>query len=421
MTCAEKASALPWVNPGEHKHTPQCTGAERGGLLDAARELATVFEAVGAGCDADNRFPTETVAPYKDSGLVGMAVPRRYGGLGADIWTTSLVGRELAKGDAGIALSYNMHQAMVGILRATPALDEPARERLMRRVAAENAIMCGTFSEARAGLAGLADTIAIPDPRGGWRLRGRKNWSTLIEGCDIVTLNATISDADGNVPTDFREHTAAEALFIFDLDTAGVVIERTWNTLGMRATGSQTLFLDDAYVPAESFGGNFRTGLVGEAEWAAILFGGVYLGLAERAYAECVDILRRKHTGATAAGADTEVRAQGHVQHAVGKMKADLEIAARTLESTAYLALKNRPTPELMPVRKAAFDLAKVAVTETAMSVTDTACRLVGGTAFARGHILERCFRDARGGVLHSFSTDQLYLMYGRSELGLLG
>ncbi|MGQ0630347.1 MAG: acyl-CoA dehydrogenase family protein [Sporichthyaceae bacterium] len=421
MSSAENPSALPWVAAGAHKHSPQCTSEERAGLLDAAGELAKAFEAVGAGCDADNRFPTETVAAYKASGIVGMAVPRMYGGLGADIWTTSLVGRELAKGDPGIALSYNMHQAMVGILRATPALDEGARAELMRRVAQENAIMCGTFSEARAGLAGLADTIAIPDERGGWRLRGRKNWSTLIEGCDIVTLNATVTDADGNLPSDFREHTAAEALFIFDVGTPGVIVEHTWDTLGMRATGSQTLLLDDAYVGPETFGGNFRTGLVGEAEWAAILFGGVYLGLAERAYAECVDILRRKHTGATAASADTEVRAQGHVQHAVGKMKADLEIAARTLESTAYIALKNRTTPELAPVRKATFDLAKVSVTETAMSVTDTACRLVGGMAFGRGHVLERCFRDARAGVLHSFTTDQLYLMYGRSELGLLG
>lgn len=415
------ARSLPWLAPGHHKHTPELSADERDAILAAARELAKQFDAVGPDCDASNRFPTETVAAYKASGIVSAAVPRAYGGLGADLYTTSMIGRELAKGDAGIALSYNMHQAMVGILRATPALDEPARERLMRRVASENAIMMGTFSEARAGLAGLADTVAVPDPRGGWRLSGRKNWSTLIEGCDIVTLNATVTDAAGNVPSDFREHTAAEALFIFDSGTPGVTIERTWDTLGMRATGSQTLVLQDAYVGPETFGGNFRTGLVGEAEWAAILFGGVYLGLAERAYDECVAILRKKRLGATAGAADTEVRAQGDVQHAVGKMKAELEIAARTLESTAYIAIKNRPTPELMPVRKATFDLAKVAVTEAAMSVTDQACRLVGGMAFARGHILERCFRDARGGVLHSFSTDQLYLMYGRSELGLLG
>ena len=170
----------------------------------------------------------------------------------------SRLGRELAKGDPAIALAFNMHQAMVGILRATPALDEPARERLMRRIVTEGAIMCGTFSEARAGLAGLADTVAVPEPDGGWRISGRKNWSTLIEGCDIVTLNATITDADGKIPESFTEHAAREALFIFDKDIPGVSIDRTWNTHGMRATGSQTLVLEDVRVGADAYGGNFR-------------------------------------------------------------------------------------------------------------------------------------------------------------------
>jgi len=402
-----------------HKHTSEITSSERADLLESARELAIQFAELGKECDRNNHFPTELVEPYKQSGIAAAAVPRRYGGLGADIYTTSMIGRELARGDAAIALAFNMHQAMVGILRATPALDETAREVLMRRVASENAIMCGTFSEARAGLAGLADTIAVPDSRGGWRLTGRKNWSTLIEGCDIVTLNATITDADGNLPETFGEHAAQEALFIFDKSTPGVSIDRTWNTHGMRATGSHTLVLDGAPVGPEAFGGNFRLGLVGEAEWAAILFAGVYLGLADRAYAEAVEILKRKHLGATAGSQDTDVKQLGHVQHTLGRMKAELEIASRTLEATALVAIENRPLELPLPVRKAYFDLTKVSVTEAAVSVTDDACRLVGGMAFSHGQILERSLRDARAGLLHSFTSDQLYTIWGRHELGI--
>ena len=404
-----------------HKHTPEITAGEREELLHSARELAELFAQAGPACDAENRFPTELVAPYKQSPIVSAAVPRRFGGLGADIYTMALVGAELARGDPGIALAFNMHQAMVGILRATSALDEPARERLMTRVAAERAIMCGTFSEARAGLAGLADTIAVPDSQGGWRLSGRKNWSTLIEGCDIVTLNATITDELGNLPQGLGDRTAQEALFIFDKETAGVSTDRTWNTLGMRATGSHTLVLQDAPVGPDAYGGNFRLGLVGEAEWAAILFGGVYLGLASKAYDETVSILRRKRLGATASSAETEVRLSGDVQHAVGRMKATLQTAARTLEATALIALEDRQLDLPLAVRKAEFDLAKVVVTEAAVSITDDACRLVGGRAFARGQTLERLFRDARAGLLHSFSTDQLYNVYGRHELGVTG
>jgi alkylation response protein AidB-like acyl-CoA dehydrogenase len=403
-----------------HKHTPEITPAERTRILDSARGLAKEFDAIGRECDAANRFPVEMVSRYRDSGIAAAAVPRKYGGLGADIWTTSLIGRELAKGDPSIALAFNMHQAMVGIFRGTPALTEETRAKVLSRVVAEGTIICGPFSEARAGLAGLADTVAVPDPRGGWRITGKKNWSTLIEGSDLIALNATITDENGKLPADFREHAARESMFLIPADSENISIERTWDTLGMRATGSQTLVLDEVYAPPETYGGNFRQGLVGEAEWAAILFAGVYLGLAEKAFAEAREMLKKKHLGATAAGQDTDIKQVGYVQHALGRMRAEIEVAARTIEATALIAIENRELEGPAPARKAMWDLAKVASSEAAISVTDQALRLVGGAAFRRGNILERLFRDARAGILHSFSTDQLYDTFGRYELGLL-
>jgi len=404
-----------------HKHTPEITAEERTNVLAKARDLAKEFDAIGRECDAANRFPTEMVPLYRESGLAAVAVPRKYGGLGGDIWTTCLVGRELAKGDPGIALSFNMHQAMVGIFRGTPALTEQTRANILSRVASEGTIICGPFSEARAGLAGLADTVAVPDPRGGWRLSGKKNWSTLVEGADVIALNATITDEDGQLPEDFREHTTRESTFIIAADSENISIDRTWDTLGMRATGSQTLVLDEVYAPPETFGGNFRQGLVGEAEWAAILFGGVYLGLAEKAFAETREALKRKHLGATAGAQDTALKQVGYVQHALGRMRYEIEVAARALEMTANMAIENRDLPSSVPARKAVWDTAKVVTTEAAISVTDQGLRLVGGAAFRRGNVLERLFRDARAGILHSFSTDQLYDTFGRYEFGLLG
>jgi alkylation response protein AidB-like acyl-CoA dehydrogenase len=179
--------------------------------------------------------------------------------------------------------------------------------------------------------------------------------------------------------------------------------------------------LDGVYAPPETYGGNFRQGLVGEAEWAAVLFGGVYLGLAEKAFAEAKEALKKKHLGATAGGQDTDIKQVGYVQHALGRMRAEIEIAARVIELTARMAIEDREIDGPIPARKAMWDVAKVATTEAAISVTDQAVRLVGGSAFRRGNVLERLFRDARAGFLHSYSTDQLYDTFGRYELGLLG
>lgn len=403
------------------KHTPEITKSERAQLLGKAAELAEQFAAVGAECDFANRFPVELVPLYKESGIAAAAVPRRYGGLGADIGTVCAIGRELSKGDPAIALSFNMHQTMVGIFRTTPSLDDDKRTAVMTKVATENAILCGPFSEARAGLAGLADTVAVPQPDGGWRITGKKNWSTLIEGADLIALNATITDADGNVPKDYREHVAQESMFIIPADAANISIDKTWDTLGMRATGSHTLVLDEVHVGPETYAGNFRQGLIGEAEWAALGFAGVYLGLAEKAYFEAREALKKKHLGATASGQDTDVKQLGYVQHGLGRMYTTIAIAARAMEQTAQIAIDGADGDWPVVMRKANWDIAKVATTEAAISVTDEALRLVGGAAFRRGNVLERMFRDARAGLLHSFATDQLYDHVGKSEFGLTG
>lgn len=404
-----------------NKHTPEITDVEREELLNRARKLAKEFDKVGQDADENKRFPVELVPLYKESGLGAAAVPKKYGGWGADILSTALIGRELAKGDAAVALAFNMHQAMVGIFRTTPALDETARKRVMTAVANEQKLLCGPFSEARAGLAGLADTIAVPDPDGGWRISGKKNWSTMIEGADLISLNATITDADGKLPEDYKEHASRESMFIIPADSPGVSIDKTWDTLGMRGTGSHTLVLDNVYAAPETFGGNFRQGLIGEAEWAAVLFGGVYLGLADRAYQEAREALKTKHSGATLSGQDSEAKQAGHVQYLLGRMHFEIERATRAYERTGQLAIEGRFDDLPMAVRKAEFDVAKVATTEAAISVTDQALRLVGGIAFRRGHVIERLFRDARAGVQHSLGTNQLYDFFGKYELGLTG
>ncbi|SNQ47675.1 Acyl-CoA dehydrogenase [Frankia canadensis] len=401
------------------KHDVEMTPDEQAEVLNAARSLAKEFAEIGPAADAENRFPVELVARYKESGLVPLAVPKKYGGLGADIWTTALVSRELAKGDPAIALAFNMHQTMVGIFRGL--LDEPTRARVFGQLVEEQKIVCGPFSEDRAGLSGLADTIAVPDGNGGWHISGKKTWATLCLGADIVAFNATITEPDGALPTDFQEHASREAVFVLPMDSPGISIIETWDTLGMRATGTHTIVFDKVPAPAASHGGNFRQGLFGEFEWASMSFAGVYCGLAEKAYLETREILKKKTLGATMEGSDVALKGVGYIQHGLGRMCLETEAAIRTLEATARILIDGRDGQWNPLARTAFLDVAKVTTTETAIRVTDTALRLVGGSSFRRGHVLERLYRDARGGPFHPLTTDQAYDLLGRSELGLLG
>jgi len=162
-------------------------------------------------------------------------------------------------------------------------------------------------------------------------------------------------------------------------------------------------------------------GLVSEFEWAALLFGGVYLGLAVKAYEATRDILVKKSIGATAAAADTALRDVGWIQHGLGELKAKCEIADRVLEQTANILIEGRDAEEWNPLeRPALIDVVKVVTTGAAQHVTNHGMRLVGGATFRRGHLLERLYRDARSGLYQPLTTDACYEHLGKFELGLI-
>ena len=402
---------------GVGKHVIEMTEEEQKRAIDSARELAPEFDKLGEQADKENQFPFELVAPYKDAKLPGIGVPKKYGGGGADIWTLTRISNELAKGDPAIALAFNMHQVMVGILKGL--MSEAQMEQWMTRIAEEQLLMCGAFSEERAGFGGLADMTAKPSGDG-YSITGRKVWATLSEAADLATFNATLTAEDGSLPEDHMQRIAAEKVFICEKDRPGISIIRTWDTHGMRATGTQTLAFDDAQVPADALVGDMRGGLVAEFEWAALLFGGVYLGLAEKAYETTRKILVEKSLGATMAAADVPLREVGFVQHGLGEMKVKVEQARRVLEMTAHMLNDHRDAEWDPMARPALIDVVKCTTTHNAKFVADNGMRLIGGSTFRRGHVLERLYRDTRSGPFQPLTTDQTYDHLGKFELGLM-
>lgn len=402
------------------KHDIEISPAERDELIARARKLAEKFAELGPSADEKNELPLELVPLYKESGLARLIVPKKYGGFGADLWTVALVEKELASyGDPAITLSFNMHHVMIGIFR--DLLEEGARARLFKEVVENDALLSGPFSEERAGFSTIADTVAVPDGDGGWLVSGKKNWATFIEGADIVTFNATITDADGKIPEDYKEHAARESVFMVPMTAPGISIKRTWDTFSMRASGTQTCVFDKVPVPAEGYGGPFRTGLIGEMEWVTFPFAGVYLGVADRAYRIVRDSLAKKSLGHTVSGDNVMVRDVGHIQHQLGQALVELEMAERVVQGTAAIMAAGGDAAWSAAERPARLSIAKIAATEAAVKVTDIAMRLTGGGAIRRGGPLERAFRDARAGIYHPLSGDAVYELLGKSQLGVLG
>lgn len=394
---------------------------EQAQAIEKAREVGAEFNKLGPEADANNTFSFESAKIYKDSGLGGVTVPKEFGGLGGDILTLFRVGTELARGDAGIALGYNMHQIMVGIMGGL-LTDEQKKEWFPR--IADGDLLCGIFSEARAGFSGLADTKAVPQPGGGWKLYGQKNWGTLIEVSDIWSGSATITDADGNLPEDFEARVAAESNFIAALEgpgqAPGMEIEKTWDALGMRASGTQTVVFDGFYIPEDGYAGEMRGGIIGNLEWASLTFASVYYGIALRAYEETKAILRKKNLGAVfgaTVGSEVKTADLGYIQEGLGRMLCKNEVTRRVCEDTCKSLIEGADENWDPMLRMPLIGLAKVVSTENCLDVVRDAMRLVGGASFRRGHPLERLYRDAAAGPFQPLTSDQTYSYFGGYEL----
>ena len=398
-------------------HSVEMTEAEAQAAIAVARKVAAEFDRVGALHDRDNTFPDELVPIFKESGLAGLNVPKRFGGQGADLLVTAQCVQELAKGDPACALTFNMHLGVIGFFRGM--WSEEDQQRYFPGVAEKGDLFDGAYSEARAGVIGIADTVAIP-VEGGYKVNGKKTWGTLALAADYHTFNVTITDADGSVPEDPVERGAREAMLVCPANANGVRVDKTWDAMGMRATGTETVVFEDLFVPEQDLvAREFRGPLFANLEWQTLSFASVYYGLAVRAYEEAKSALIKKSTGPVLGASDVRIRDIGWVQRDLGELRVRNETTAATIESTARALLDGKDADWHPLLRLGLLEVPKVVATENAQSVVADAMRLLGGNTYRRGHVLERLYRDARSGPFHPLTTDQTYEHVGKFELGL--
>jgi alkylation response protein AidB-like acyl-CoA dehydrogenase len=399
------------------------TEAEFDAAFVKAEELSLFFREIGPKYDAENTFAYPSIEAFKKSGLGALPVPKAYGGLGGDLLATSKVVTELSKGDSAITLAYNMHYIMVGITMGL--MSETQKKQWLGRVA-DGDIMFGPFSEQRAGFSGLADMKAVPQDGGGWKLYGKKTWGTLCEAADIITTNATITDADGNLPEDFQERVNAESFFIGDFAVDengqgdGISIVKTWDALGMHATGTQTIVFDGYFVPEDGFICEWRSGAFGVLEWASLMFASIYLGMQNRILEESRATLSKKTLGAVfgaVVAEDVKVASVGHIIDGVGDMASRNELSRRVLYRTCTEVSEGYDDNWPLELRFPYIGLAKTFIAENVMHMSKHAMSLVGGSSFRKGTIFERLYRDSAASMFQPLNSDQSRTYIGEQLL----
>lgn len=362
-------------------------------LLDIAEPLAERFAERAGRHDREASFPFENVADLREAGLLALTVPEEYGGLGANELDFALVLERIAWGDASTALALGMSLANLGIMTEGNLWPErtPA---LFREVVDEGAMINAAQAEPKLGSpshGGLPATIARRDPSGGWRITGRKIYTTGAPALRYFLVLATIEEPDS--PPGLGN-------FLVPNDVPGLRIEETWDALALRASGSHDLVLEDALVPAEALLDARRLGTPDPRgalglPWAPIALGAISTGVALAARDETVRFAATR----TPTGLGKPISELATVRMKLGEMEELLLISHRLLYGLAGDWTQH---PEMRPALKAQAPIMKSVTTNNAVRVTDLALRVVGGASMQRTMRLERLFRDARAGLINA-------------------
>jgi alkylation response protein AidB-like acyl-CoA dehydrogenase len=383
-------------------------------LIEKAEALGPNFARRAAGYDREASFPHENYAELREAGFLGLCVPEKFGGRGADFRTYSLVSATLGKFCGATALTFNMHAcstlwpgALSDDLDMTPAQRaEHDKHRALHfgRIVKESAIYAQPFSESSAAAAGRAPFgTTAARVEGGWRINGKKIFASLAGAAHYYGVLCTEAKP---------ELSMRDTLYMaIPAQTPGLSVVGEWDPLGMRGTVSRTLLFKDVLVPDEAQMMPRGVYFQAASRWPHMFttLSPTYLGIAIAAYEFTVRYLRGEVEGMP----PVKRRMYPTKQIAVAEMWVKLE-------QTRALFLRMLEDARVDPPKDARLRAyaSQYTIMENSNDICRLAIRTCGGQSMLKSLPLERLYRDSRCGSLMLPWTAELCLdRIGREAL----
>lgn len=336
--------------------------------------------------DRDATMDPSLIEQLFELGLMGVEVPDEYGGTGSSFFTASLVVEEVSRVDPSVGVLVDVQNTLVDNAILRYGNDAHKKEFLPRL--AKDTVGAYALSEAGSGSDAFAlQTRATKVDGGGWRLDGRKLWITNGDeaGIFIVFANA---DPDAG----YRGITA----FIVDREFDGFEVGRKEDKLGIRASSTTELIMDDCRVPDENVLGEVGKGYkiaIETLNEGRIGIGAQMLGLAQGALDHTTRYVQeREQFGRRIA------EFQG-VQFQLGQMRTELEAVRLMVYNAARLKDAGMPF-----IAEAA--MAKLFSSQVAQRVASMCIDLYGGNGFSKEYPVEKLYRDAKIGTIYEGTTN---------------
>jgi len=347
--------------------------------------------------DEEQHFSADLLPQLFQLGLMGIEIPVEYGGAGGSFFEAILAVEEISAVDPSVGVLVDVQNTLCvnALLRWGT---EEQKKRYLSRMAVD-AVGAYALSEAASG----SDAFALQaraEKRGAeYVLNGQKLWITNAREAGLFIVFATLDPAAG-----YKGITA----FLVEKDFSGFTVGKKEDKLGIRASSTCELILEDCRVPEENVLGEPGRGYkiaIETLNEGRIGIGAQMLGLAQGAWNHAAKYAQeRKQFGKPIA----EFQA---VQFALAEMATDIEATRLLVYNAARLK-----DAKLDYVREAA--MAKYFASQVAERVASQAVEVYGGYGFVKDYPVEKYYRDAKIGKIYEGTSNMQLATIGKLVLG---
>ncbi|HEY3169789.1 MAG TPA: acyl-CoA dehydrogenase family protein [Thermoanaerobaculia bacterium] len=372
--------------------------AEQQAIRQAAREFAEaeirphVME-----WDEAQRFPREVFAKLGELGFLGTIFPEEYGGAGLSYMDYIGIVEELSAVDGSVGLSLAAHTSL-GTNHIFQFGTEAQRQKYLPKLATGEWLAAWGLTESGAGSdSGGTRSTAVRDGNS-WVLNGSKNFTTNASVGQVAVLMAVTDRSAG------RHGISA---FIVELDNPGIRVGKKENKLGMRASDTCTLVMEDCRIPENNIVGSEGSGFVDSMkvlDGGRISIAALGIGMARGAFEASLKYAKeRQQFGRPIAEFEA-------IQFYLAEMATEIDAARLLTERAAQARDRGEET-----TRRSAQ--AKLYASEVAVRTADRAVQIHGGYGYTKDYPVEKFYRDAKLCTIGEGTSEIQKLVIARSLL----
>ena len=400
-------------------------------FIKATESVINILRDRADNADKKSIVDVSNLADMLSSGIIGAFVPKNFGGFGLTSVHDWMVGiSRLGQGDGSVALMVNMHLAVSRRIKeawnaSKKLTNSEITERLelqFKEIISGNMFLCATATEIGTdNLHPFTEATRVED---GWIINGKKIFVTGSPIASHLAMNLRIRDNKETAP---NNEEGVIGTVIIPLKTEGVIAQDDWQAMGMRGSGSQSIFFENVFIPeniVRPIGqwGKWSSGLLMNRNIANLPLLGAFLGIAEHAYEIAMVAAKEKPKSIK----PSKMELPG-IQNLIGEMEISISAARAMVGQMGQITddflkkYKNQKIPieqahELLKDHQSM----KWIVNRNAIDIVNKALDVVGGSGYLDKNTISRLYRDVRAGpFMQPYAPSEAREYIGKVVLGI--